>query len=61
MLTYKKGTYCFNIQFLKDKIKKVKKNKEKWQKFDPPPRGFEPRIFKQIFPAQDFLKNLDFT
>jgi hypothetical protein len=32
----------FNIQFFKDKIIKVNK-KEKWQKFDPPPWGFEPR------------------
>ena len=35
-----------------DKMKKVKK-KEKWQKIYPPPRGFEPRIFEQNFPAKD--------
>ena len=33
-----------------DKMKKVKKN---GKQFDPPPLGFEPRIFEQNFPAQD--------
>jgi hypothetical protein len=46
----KKGTLCFNIQFFMDKIKKLKK---KVKRFDPPPQGFEPRIFEQNFPAQD--------
>ena len=34
-----------------DKIKKVKKKNAK--KLDPPPLGFEPRIFEQNFPAKD--------
>ena len=33
-----------------DKIKKVKKN---GKNFDPPPLGFEHRIFEQNSPAQD--------
>jgi hypothetical protein len=32
-----------------DKMKKIKKKKKNGKKFDPPPLGFEPRIF----PAQD--------
>ena len=39
--------------FIMDKMKKVKKKKEKWKKIDPPPLGFEPRIFEQNLPAQD--------
>ena len=41
---YKKGSLCFN------RMKRVKQN---GKKFDPFPRGFEPVIFEQIFPAQD--------
>ena len=33
-----------------DKMKRVKKN---GKKFDLPPRGFEPQILEQNFPAQD--------
>ena len=36
-----------------DKMKKVKKNKKKGKKNDPPPLGFESQIFEQNFPAQD--------
>ena len=36
-----------------DKTEKVKK-KRKMAKVDPPPLGFEPQIFEQNFPAQDF-------
>ena len=45
---------CFNIQFIMDKMKTIKKN---GQKFDPPPLGFKPKIFEQNFAAQD----LNFT
>ena len=30
-----------------DKMKKVKEKKKNGKKFDPPPLGFEPRIFDQ--------------
>ena len=36
-----------------DKMKKVKKKRKNDKKFDPPPLGFEPRIFEQNFPVQD--------
>ena len=36
-----------------DKMKKVKKKRKMAKKFDPPPLGFEPRIFQQNFPAKD--------
>ena len=32
---------------------KGKEKKKNGKKFDPPPQGFEPRIFEQNFPAQD--------
>ena len=32
--------------------KKGKEKKKNGKKFDPLPRGFEPRIFEQNFPAQ---------
>ena len=48
LLIYKKGSLCFDIQLFMDKMKKVKEKKEKGQKIDPAPLGFEPRIFEQV-------------
>ena len=52
MLIYKKGSLCFNTQFFMDK-KKCKEKKKNGKTFDPPPQGFEPRIFEKKIPAQD--------
>ena len=41
---YAKGSLHFNIQFIVDKIEKVKHNIN-GKKIDPPLQGFGPRIF----------------
>ena len=38
---------------------KMKKAKKKGKKFDPSPRGFQPRIFEQNFTAQDLNFEVD--
>ena len=46
------GKVNFFVPFL-GQNEKGKEKKKNGKKFDPPPRGFEPQIFEQNFPAQD--------
>jgi hypothetical protein len=43
----------FQYSVFYGQTEKGKERKKNDKKFDPPPRGFEPRIFEQNFPAQD--------
>jgi hypothetical protein len=45
----------FLYSFFYGQNEKGKEKKKYGKKFDPPPLGFEPRIFEQNFPAQSGL------
>ena len=43
----------FWYSFFYGQNEKGEEKKKNGKKFNPPPMGFEPQIFEQIFPAQD--------